>query len=49
MRENIKKSPVLQVNNNLKKLDITDPSEIINKIKDLNESISFLQSKKLGV
>jgi hypothetical protein len=40
-------SPVFEIQNNLKSLDVNDPDEIKNKIKDLNESIAFLKSKKL--
>ena len=46
MNKDLQKSPEFQVQNNLKKLDINDPSEIINKIKDLNESISFLEARR---
>lgn len=36
-----------EISNNLKSLDVNDPEEIKNKIKDLNESIRFLKSKIL--
>lgn len=36
-----------QIDNQLKKLDVNDSDEIKNKIKDLNESIKILKSKKM--
>lgn len=38
-------SPVFEIQNNLKSLDVNDPEEIKNKIKDLQESIRFLKSR----
>jgi hypothetical protein len=38
---------VFEIRNNLKSLDVNDPEEIKNKIKDLNESIKFLKSRIL--
>ena len=41
-------SPVFEIKNNLKSLDVNDPDEIKNKIKDLNESVRFLKSRLIG-
>jgi hypothetical protein len=36
-----------QIDNGLKSLDVNDTDEIKNKIRDLNESVRFLKSKKI--
>ena len=45
MKDELGTSGSFQVVNNLKTLDINDPSEILNKVKDLNESVRFLKSR----
>jgi len=45
MKDTLNASGTFQIENGLKRLDVNDTDEIKNKIKDLQESITFLKSK----
>jgi len=44
MKDSLANGKEFEIDNGLRKLDVNDTEEIKNKIKDLNESISFLKT-----
>lgn len=46
MNDSLKLGSEMQIDNGLRSLDVNDTEEIKNKIKDLNESVKFLKSRK---